>query len=137
MPPLPPEGASRSEIRVLYSNQRIITPVYIVELARDLRNNMTGSEIKLWSVLRMKQIDGYKFRCQHPVYRYILDFYCHEKQLAIEIDGEIHNTQQEYDRYRDEFLRSLEIETLRIKNEDVLYDIVNVAEMIRNKLSGK
>jgi very-short-patch-repair endonuclease len=114
--------------------ERIKTPAYIVELARDLRNNLTESEKKLWSVLRMKQIDGNKFRCQHPIYRYILDFYCHEKQLAIEIDGEIHSSRQGYDKYRDEFLQSLGIKTVRVKNEDVLNNIETVIEMIKEIL---
>lgn len=118
-------------------NQSIKTPAYIVELAKDLRNHMTESEQKLWSVLRMKQIDGYKFRCQHPLYLYILDFYCHEKRLAIEIDGKIHNSQKEYDRYRDEYLKSIEIRTLRIKDEDVLNNIEIVKENIKVLLSGR
>jgi len=118
-------------------NKSIKTPVYIVELAKDLRNNMTVSEQKLWSVLRMKLFDGYKFRCQHPLYRYILDFYCHEKRLAIEIDGQVHNSQKEYDTYRDEFLKSLGIRTLRIKNEDVLNNMEIVKEVIRVKLSER
>ena len=96
-------------------NQSIKTPGYVVELAKDLRNNMTESEKKLWFSLRRRQIDQYKFRCQHPINRYILDFYCPEKQLAIEIDGEIHNSQQNYDKYRDEFLHSIGIQTLRVK----------------------
>ena len=116
-------------------NQSIKTPDYVVELAKDLRNNMTESEKKLWSYLRKKQIGEYKFRCQHPIYRYILDFYCPEKRLAIGIDGNIHNSQQEYDRYRDEFLHSIEIRTLRIKNEDVLNNIEKVIEIIKIKLS--
>ena len=131
------KGASRREMRVIYTNQRIITPVYIVDLARNLRNNMTDSEKKLWSKLRMKQINGYKSRCQHPIYRYILDFYCHEKRLAIEIDGKIHNSQKEYDRYRDEFLKSLEIETLHIKDVDVLNNIDTVIETIKFELLRK
>ena len=98
---------------------------------------MTESEKKLWSVLRKKQLNGCKFRCQHPIYRYILDFYCLEKRLAIEIDGKIHNSQQEYDRYRDEFLKSLEIDTLRIKDEDVLNKIEIFKEMIQYELSKK
>jgi very-short-patch-repair endonuclease len=116
-------------------NQSIKTPAYIVELAKDLRNNMTGSEKKLWSFLRMKQVGGYKFRCQHPIYRFILDFYCHEKRLAIEIDGKIHNSQQEYDRYRDEFLKSIGIKTLRIKDEDIFNNVEIVREMIKIQLS--
>ena len=116
-------------------NQSIKTPFYIVELAKDLRNNMTESEKKLWSFLRMRQIGRHKFRCQHPIYRYILDFYCHEKRLAIEIDGNIHNSQQEYDKYRDEFLNSIGIRTLRLRNEDVLNSIEKVIEIIKIILS--
>ena len=116
-------------------NNGIKTPSYIIELAKDLRNNMTESEQLLWSVLRMKQFDGYKFRCQHPVYRYILDFYCHEKRLAIEIDGIVHESQKEYDKYRDEFLESLDIKTLRVKSEDVLNNIEVVKKKIKEYLS--
>ncbi len=116
-------------------NKGIRTPPYIIELAKDLRNNMTESEKLLWSVLRLKQFDGYKFRCQHPIYRYILDFYCHEKRLAIEIDGKVHESQKEYDRYRDDFLQSLDIVTLRVKAEDVLNNIEFVKKVIKEKLS--
>lgn len=119
----------------MFMNQNIKTPAYIIELAKDLRNNMTASEEHLWSALRMKQIGGYKFRCQHPLYRYVLDFYCHEKRLAIEIDGKIHDSRQEYDKYRDEFLQSIGIYTLRIKDEDVLNNMEIVIEMIKRKLS--
>ena len=120
-----------------FMNQSVKTPAYVIELAKDLRNNMTRSEETMWSVLKMKQIGGYKFRCQHPVYRYILDFYCHQKRLAIEIDGKIHDSQQEYDRYRDEFLQSIEIRTLRIENKDVLNNIETVKEMIKRELLEK
>ena len=116
-------------------NQSFKTPFSVVELAKDLRNNMTESEKKLWAYLRKKQIGKYKFRCQHPIYRYILDFYCHEKRLAIEIDGNIHNSQQEYDKYRDEFLNSIGIRTLRLRNEDVLNSIEKVIEIIKIILS--
>ncbi len=118
------------------NRNNIKTPAYIVEIAKDLRNNMTVSEKKLWSVLRMKQVSGYKFRCQHPLYRYILDIYCHEKLLAIEIDRKTHDSQKEYDRYWDEFLISIGIDTLRIKDEDVLNNIGIVKEMIRIKLTA-
>jgi very-short-patch-repair endonuclease len=71
-------------------NKGITTPDYIIQLARDLRNNLTPGERVLWDRLKGKQVAGYKFRCQHPIYRYILDFYCDEKLLAVELDGDIH-----------------------------------------------
>ncbi len=58
--------------------------------ARELRNNMTKAEIILWSRIRSKQINGYKFRRQYPVLDFIADFYCHELKLIIEVDGEVH-----------------------------------------------
>ena len=64
-----------------------MSPKYIIEIARRMRKNKTPSEKLLWDEIKEKKISGFKFRSQHPVYRYILDFYCHEKRLAIEIDG--------------------------------------------------
>ncbi len=58
--------------------------------AIEMRNNMTKAEIILWSRLRMRQVDGWKFRRQQPIFDYIVDFYCHELKLIIEVDGEIH-----------------------------------------------
>jgi very-short-patch-repair endonuclease len=110
------------------------TPDYVVQLARDLRNNLTDSERLLWERLKSKQVDGCKFRCQHPVYRYILDFYCHEKLLAIEIDGDAHKDRKDYDEYRDDFLKSMGVLTLRFSNHDVMQDIDAVICKIKAEL---
>lgn len=61
-----------------------------LELCRDFRKNPTKAEACLWEILRSKQLEGYKFRRQHPMKGYILDFYCPELKLAIEVDGQIH-----------------------------------------------
>jgi very-short-patch-repair endonuclease len=98
-------------------------PDYVVELARDLRNNFTDSERLLWERLKGKKIAVCKFRCQQPIHRYILDFYCHEKLLAIEIDGDVHKDRKDYDEYRDDFLKSMGIQTLRFINSEVIQDI--------------
>ncbi len=98
----------------------IRTPDYIRDLAREMRNNLTPAERIVWERVRLKRLNGYRFRSQHPIYRYILDFYCHEKKLAVEVDGDIHDTRREYDEYRDEFLKSIGIETLRLNNDEVL-----------------
>ncbi|OHD68135.1 MAG: hypothetical protein A2W19_01955 [Spirochaetes bacterium RBG_16_49_21] len=71
-------------------NGIIQTPRYIIDLAKKLRKNMTLSEQILWEKLKDRKTCGFKFRNQHPIYRYIFDFYCHEKSLAVEIDGLIH-----------------------------------------------
>jgi very-short-patch-repair endonuclease len=65
--------------------------------AKILRKNMTFCENLLWERLKLKQICGLRFRRQHPIAFFIVDFYCHEAKLVIELDGEIHNQQREYD----------------------------------------
>jgi len=69
----------------------------ILENARKLRKNMTDSEELLWNKLKGKQICGLRFRRQHPIDIFIADFYCHEVRLVVEIDGENHRHQEEYD----------------------------------------
>ena len=116
-------------------NPEVRTPKYVVELARELRLKMTATEELLWDRLKKKQINGNRFRRQHPIYRYILDFYCAEKCLAIEIDGSVHDDTKEYDAYRDTLLESLGIKTLRFKDEEVTANIDGVIEKIRQILS--
>jgi len=79
----------------------------LVRKARVLRSNMTRAEIILWSRLRSKKIDGYKFRRQQPIYDYVVDFYCHELMLIIEVDGEIHSLSEkkDSDKKRDKILK--------------------------------
>jgi len=115
---------------MIYNGQKINTPKYVIELARAQRIKLTQSEQLIWSKLRNKQLHGYRFRCQHPIYRYIFDFYCHEALLAIEIDGDIHKYQEEYDNYRDDFIASIGITTLRFSADEVINSIDNVLEQI-------
>jgi very-short-patch-repair endonuclease len=89
----------------------------------------------MWTRLKNKQVAGFKFRCQHPIYRYILDFYCHEKLLAIEIDGDIHKERKDYDAYRDEFMKSLGIRTLRYNNSEIITDVDSIICRIKAELS--
>jgi very-short-patch-repair endonuclease len=84
--------------------------------ARRLRDSMTRQELGLWLRLKNRQLGGFKFRRQHPVGPYILDFYCPEARLAVEIDGDVHNhpNQIEHDRRRDAFFRERGVKTLRL-----------------------
>ena len=111
---------------MIYNGQIIDTPKYVFELARGQRIKLTQSEQVLWQRLKDKQLYGYRFRCQHPVHRYILDFYCHKEMLAIEIDGDIHKSRKDYDDYRDFFLASIGITTLRFSVSEVLNNTDNV-----------
>ena len=87
-----------------------------------LRQRETEAEQVLWERLRRKQVLGLKFRRQHPVSKYVLDFYCHRTRLGVEIDGEYHDTtaQQLYDKLRTEALEVLEIKVIRFTNKEVL-----------------
>ena len=88
--------------------------------AIELRQRATQAELPLWQLIRNRQLDGLKFRRQDPVSRYILDFYCAEARLAIEIDGEIHRDQGEMVNFRSDYLASVGIQVLRFSNSDIL-----------------
>lgn len=79
------------------SNRIRGTTKEIEEAARLLRQQLTPAEAKLWEALRGHQLKGLKFRCQHPIGRFIVDFYCPSLKLVIEVDGSIHTQQQDYD----------------------------------------
>lgn len=87
----------------------------------ELRKRSTLAESKLWELLRNRKT-GFKFKRQHSLDGYILDFFCSEKKVIIEIDGEIHdkNSSQEYDQIRDSLLNDLGYKTVRFKNKDVV-----------------
>src|SRR5690349_18622943 len=97
---------------------------------------MTGAERRLWQGLRGKQLAGYRFRKQHPVDRFILDFYCPAARLAIELDGGQHNTDagRESDATRTAWLEYRGIRVLRFWNHDVLRNTDNVMQTIWNTL---
>lgn len=99
---------------------------------KKLRNNMTEAEKELWKYLRKNQL-GVKFRRQHSIDYYIADFYCTQLKLVIEIDGNQHYTKEgkEYDELRENFMKTLEIETLRFSNVEVMNDIDAVLEKIK------
>jgi very-short-patch-repair endonuclease len=103
-----------------------------------LRRRMTLPEVLLWQFLRA-QPGGFKFRRQHPCGRYVLDFYCEEASLAIEVDGLIHDSRQERDSERDAWLLARGVETLRIAAAEVLADpevaLIAILEMCRARPS--
>lgn len=102
---------------------------------KDLRKNPTKTEEKLWWYLKDKRL-GQKFRRQHSAGGYILDFFCKEKRLIVEVDGEIHKTKEheEYDRVRDEFFKGLEYKILRFSNNEVENNTSKVLDEIRANL---
>jgi very-short-patch-repair endonuclease len=103
----------------------------IEETARKLRNNLTPAETRLWETLRNKQLEGLRFRCQHPVGNFILDFYCPSCKLVVEVDGEIHAYQAEYDNQRTNKLAEYGYTLIRFSNEQIINDLPNVLAEIR------
>ena len=103
------------------------------DLRRELRQSQTDAETLLWERLRRSQLEGRKFRRQHSVGVYILDFYCPQERLAVEVDGGVHNIleQQDHDAIRDATMAQLLIRTLRIKNADVEQNIEKVLQQIK------
>jgi very-short-patch-repair endonuclease len=104
----------------------------LVEKARYLRNNSTLSEILLWKYLKGKQMLGYDFDRQKPIDNFIVDFFCNELRLIIEIDGNSHDDKQEYDAYRQNKLENLGLEFLRFSDLQVKTDMFNVVRAIEN-----
>ena len=103
----------------------------IVRRARSLRRKMTLPEVLLWQQLRVRP-DGLKFRRQHPAGPYVLDFYCEEAHLCIEVDGAVHEFggAQRDDARRDAWLREAGIDTLRVAARDVLGNMDGVMQLI-------
>ena len=99
-----------------------------------MRNNPTEAEALLWECLRKKQLFGFKFRRQHIIKIFIVDFYCSACKLVVEIDGPIHKSQLDYDREREEVLRSMGYRILRFTNRAVIKDIDSVLATISRTL---
>ena len=105
--------------------------------AKEMRNKPTEAEKMLWNVLSNKGLDGVKFRRQHIIGEYIVDFVCLEKRVVIEVDGYVHNIpeQKEHDKQRTEWLEQNGFKVIRYSNNQVLYDLVSTIESIRKELS--
>jgi very-short-patch-repair endonuclease len=101
--------------------------------AKDLRSRSTDAERILWSHIRAKRLEGFKFRRQHPIGKYIVDFACLESKIVIELDGGQHAEpdRKEYDRQRDDWLEKEGYRVLRFWDNEVLQNIRGVLEVIR------
>ena len=106
---------------------------------KELLNNSTPAEIELWSMLKHSNLGGYKFRRQHSVGSYILDFYCPSEKLAVELDGDSHFTDAaiEYDDVRTAYLNALNIKVVRFLNTDVYDNLNDVCERILEEIKGE
>jgi very-short-patch-repair endonuclease len=116
------------------SNKRKIIPYNPdhKELARELRKKMTLSEVLLWNELKQKRMSGYDFDRQRPIGSFIVDFYCKELSLAIEIDGDTHIFKYDYDKERQTTLEKMGVHFLRFDDIEVKKSMSNVLRVIEN-----
>lgn len=106
----------------------------LIKKSRYLREVQTKEEQILWKLLRNDKL-GFKFRRQHPIDRFVLDFYCPKKKLCIEIDGNVHNKHtKEYDNERENYLAGKGIKIIRFWNNEINKDIVRVINTIKKEL---
>ncbi|HLV08872.1 MAG TPA: endonuclease domain-containing protein [Halanaerobiales bacterium] len=105
------------------------------KLRKTLRHNSTEAEEKLWQQLRNRKLLGLKFKRQYSVDQFVLDFYCSQLKLAIEVDGKIHLNKEvrEHDENREGYLKDFGIKILRITNEKVLEDMDGALELIKRE----
>ena len=104
--------------------------------AHILRRSMTKAEAVLWKKLRDRNVFSIKFRRQHPVYNFIVDFYSHEYKLVIEVDGDIHNDEisSRYDLGRTEVLNNFGLKVIRFTNNQILCSLDSVIEKIQREI---
>src|ERR1039458_6925367 len=104
---------------------------------KELRSALTPAEASLWKSLQRSKVNGQKFRRQHSVGSYILDFYCPECRLAVELDGQGHfnSVKSEYDYRRSEYLKKVNIRVLRFENRLVFENLEGVLHMIGDHLT--
>jgi very-short-patch-repair endonuclease len=105
-----------------------------LQRSHELRRDMTSAEKLLWQELRANKL-GVHFRRQQIIAGFIVDFYCHKAALVIEVDGDIHDLQQEEDARREKVLREMGLTIVRFRNEDVIKDLPKTVRRIRSLIS--
>ncbi len=98
--------------------------------ARALRQLLTPPEQKLWARLRNRQLGGFRFRRQYPIGKYVVDFYCTECRLVVEVDGDSHGAQADYDEKRTDELKDDGDEVIRFTNRQVINELEHVLDVI-------
>ena len=118
--------------------KKIFNRKALKQFRKELRTNLTPAEAVLWTSLQRKQLEGRKFRRQHSIGNYIVDFYCPSEKLAIELDGAEHFTPEgsDADEARDLYLSNLGIKVLRYENRDIYNNLEAVLEDIKNSFKS-
>ena len=129
--------------RPSWGGQGFIMPVHNIKSLKStrkaLRDSLTPAEAILWKNLQRSQLEGMKFRRQHSIGKYVVDFYCPECKLAIELDGEGHfnSFKAEYDARRTAYLNRHNVQVLRIENRAVFDNLQAVLEIIRGQTAAR
>ncbi|MEO8770460.1 MAG: DUF559 domain-containing protein [Ferruginibacter sp.] len=131
------EKGTDSALTYGYVNSTVEEWRNTLQFAKDNRKNATEAEAIMWEQLRDRQVDGFKFRRQHPIAGYIPDFVCLEKKLIIEIDGEYHNDDEQkiFDSAREKWLNEYGYTLIRITNEEIKNSLSNSIKKIKEELS--
>lgn len=110
----------------------------LIEKARENRKNQTETESKLWNeVLKDRQLKNYKFLRQKPLNNFIADFYCAELMLIIEVDGDYHKKEKEYDILRSERLECYGIKVVRCPNNEILFNLEEVRQRLTKEIKER
>ena len=106
----------------------------LYQYGRELRQESTEAEKLLWAELGNRKLNGLKFRRQHPLDKFIVDFYCNERKIVVELDGSVHDEKinKDYDEARTAMLAGLNIIVLRFQNDEVVNNIEDVLNKIRD-----
>ncbi|MCG2461709.1 endonuclease domain-containing protein [Flavobacteriaceae bacterium F89] len=114
-------------------NRSLHNRKYLEKYRKELRNNATKAESMLWKALRSRQLEGRKFRRQQSIDNFIVDFYCPQEKLIVELDGEVHNNpvSENYDDDRTEKLEELGFTVLRFENKLVFEQLDMIMECIK------
>ena len=116
------------------ANKHIITGQHLSTnlkaRAQELRRQMTPTEIKLWDRLRANRLEGFHFRRQQIIDGYIVDFYCHSVGLVIEVDGDVHLEQKDYDQQRDAHMHDLGLTVVRFHNSEIDHNVESIISSI-------
>lgn len=109
---------------------------HVFENAKQNRRNNTPAEAVLWEAIRLKKLDRFRFRNQHAIGAYVVDFYCHESKLAVEVDGQYHTdpSQMAYDEERTKVIVSSGVSIIRFTNQEVLNNLEEVLTKIKAAL---
>ena len=116
------------------NNKKIFNKKELKPRRKELRNNLTYAEVFFWQQVKGRQLEGRKFRRQTSIGPFVVDFYCPEEKLVVELDGEVHFNEEaiKYDKERTEYIESLGLRVIRFENNEVLKN----TEFVLNKIKA-